>query len=64
MIKRNQMITNLYFKFYKKYGYLPSEKIFDTLVVELNDKLDMCMWYSIRGELFDQLYYDTRGKTK
>jgi hypothetical protein len=62
MKKREQLITNLYFKFYKKYNDLPNEETFDIINGELGDKLNRQIWYPVRGELFDQLYCHTIKK--
>jgi hypothetical protein len=64
MKKREELINNFYFKFYKRFNDLPNEKIFDTISGELSDKLNKCIWYPVRGEVFDQIYFYTKKEVK
>lgn len=56
MKKREQIQSNMYSKFYFKFGDLPSEYVYDIITIQLNEKLIQEIWYPIRGELFDVVF--------
>lgn len=61
MKKRMCIINPIYSAIYRKFGDLPNEYIFDTVMIKLKDKLNSEIWYHIRGELFDDIMFKERN---